>query len=179
VSRRRSRREKDNPESTLSGIVHRNIKAVIDVRRRAERAKPFRDRLADVLMHALIYCLWVLWNTGVIPNRHWFDPFPFVLLANVASIEAIFLTAFVLMSQKRMSMLADQRSDLDLQINLLSEHEVTRLIQLTEAIAKHLHVAEETMPELDELKQEVRPEVVLNVIESASQHPESGTPPTK
>jgi len=58
-----------------------------------------------------------------------FDPFPFNLLTMVVSLEAIFLSTFVLISQNRMGVMADKRADLDLQINLLSEHEITRLLK--------------------------------------------------
>ena len=74
------------------------------------------------------------------PGLRPFDPFPFVMLAMAASVEAIFLSTFVLISQNRMAELADKRADLDLQINLLSEHEITRLVKLLDAVAKRLGI---------------------------------------
>jgi uncharacterized membrane protein len=93
-----------------------------------------------------------------------FDP-TFVVLAMVASVEAIFLSTFVLITQNRMAREADRRADLDLQISLLSEHEVTRLITLVKAIAERLEVEASKNPELPELQQDVAPETVLDVME--------------
>ena len=86
----------------------------------------------------------------------------FVILATVASVEAIFLSTFVLISQNRAAVAADRRAELDLQINLLSEHEVTRLLTLTGAIADRLGVEEAEDPGLAELQENVAPEKVLD-----------------
>ncbi len=83
----------------------------------------------------------------------------------VASVEAIFLTTFVLMTQNRMSKEAEKRAELDLQISLLAEHEVTRLITLVKAIAEKLDLDASKDPELPELQQDVAPERVLDVME--------------
>ena len=83
----------------------------------------------------------------------------------VASVEAIFLSTFVLITQNRMAREADRRADLDLQISLLSEHKVTRLITLVKAIAERLEVEASKNPELPELQQDVAPETVLDVME--------------
>ena len=139
----------DGPE--LAGVVRRNIQALLEVRKRLERRKSRQEAIADaitrftgsmtfVYLHAAIFGGWILVNTGVVPGVRPFDPFPFVMLAMIASVEAIFLSTFVLISQNRMAALADKRADLDLQINLLSEHEITRLIELVDAIADHLGV---------------------------------------
>ena len=69
-----------------------------------------------------------------------FDPFPFVMLAMIASVEAIFLSTFVLISRNRQARLAERRAELDLQISLLAEHEITRLVERLEAVAEHLGV---------------------------------------
>jgi uncharacterized membrane protein len=82
-----------------------------------------------------------------------------------ASVEAIFLSTFVLISQNRMAALAEQRAELDLQINLLAEHEITRLVQIVSMIADRLQVSIPSEVDLHDIKQDVRPEVVLNEIE--------------
>jgi uncharacterized membrane protein len=101
---------------------------------------------------------------GVVPGVPLFDP-SLVILAMVASVEAIFLSTFILISQNLISVAADKRADLDLQISLLSEHEVTKLIALVSSIADHMGVRTEVDPEVDELKQDVAPEAVLDEIE--------------
>ena len=92
----------------------------------------------------------------------------------MASVEAIFLSTFVLISQNRMSAAADKRADLDLQISLLAEHEITRLVTLVSGIADRMGVNTEADAELDEIKQDVAPEAVLDEIEAkelqAEQH---------
>ena len=86
----------------------------------------------------------------------------------VASVEAIFLSTFVLISQNRMAAAADKRADLDLQISLLAEHEVTKLVTLVSAIADRLGRGDAVDHEFDEIKQDVAPEAVLDEIEAAN-----------
>jgi uncharacterized membrane protein len=92
----------------------------------------------------------------------------------MASVEAIFLSTFVLISQNRMAAAADKRADLDLQINLLAEHEVTKLITMVSAIADHLNIKTNIDTEIEELKQDVAPEAVLDEIEEEQKLPTSG-----
>jgi uncharacterized membrane protein len=76
----------------------------------------------------------------------------------------------VLISQNRMAALADRRAELDVQINLLAEHEITHLIELCDAMARRMGVHPEPgAPHLEELKKDVRPEAVLDEIEQAAQ----------
>ena len=159
----------------LNSALARNIHA-LQARRRAEQERaPRADRLAGavtaftgsmvfVYVHLVIVGVWVAVNIGLVPGAPKFDP-TFVILATAASVEAIFLSTFVLISQNRSSAAADRRADLDLQINLLAEHEVTRLIALTSAIAQKVGVEEEPDSELAELKRDVAPEAVLDTLE--------------
>jgi uncharacterized membrane protein len=92
----------------------------------------------------------------------------------VASVEAIFLSTFVLISQNRMAAAADKRADLDLQVSLLSEHEVTRLVTLVSGIADRMGVKTDADAELEEITRDVAPEAVLDELEEteaeAEQH---------
>ena len=97
-----------------------------------------------------------------------FDP-SFVILAMVASVEAIFLSTFVLISQNRMAAAADKRADLDLQINLLAEHELTKMAEMIAAIMVRLDVKTASDPEIEEIKKDVAPEAVLDQIEAQQQ----------
>jgi uncharacterized membrane protein len=110
-------------------------------------------------------------NLGWIPQLQ-FDP-TLVILAMFASVEAIFLSTFVLITQNRMAVQADLRADLDLQISLLAEHEVTRLISLVSAIAERMGVRVENDPELPELKRDVDPEQVLEKIQETEERSNS------
>jgi uncharacterized membrane protein len=94
----------------------------------------------SMLAHAVWFALWIVINTNLIPWIHAFDPFPFELLTMTVSLEAIFLALFVLASQNRLGKQADLRANLDLQIDLLVEREMTAVLQLLRDIASHLDV---------------------------------------
>jgi len=118
-----------------------------------------------VYIHLVFFGGWVLVNLGVFPGIPAFDG-SFVIMASLASVEAIFLSTFVLISQNRMATLADTRADLDLQMGLLAEHEITRLITLVAAMAEQMNVAAANNPELAELSQDVAPEKVIQKMEA-------------
>lgn len=154
---------RNNP--ALADVIERNINTMLDVRRTERARRRPQDRIADLLtrfsgnmwfvyVHIAWFAWWVADNRQWIPGRV-FDPFPFGLLTLVVSLEAIFLATFVLISQNRAAALADMRADLDLQIDLLAEYEVTQLLRLIVAIGKKLDVTECTAAELDELEQPV------------------------
>ncbi len=160
----------------LGRVLDRNIAALVARRRAAERSQRAQERLAErigrfagsmafVWIHAAIVLVWVGVNVGLLPGPR-FDA-DFVKLATAASVEAIFLSTFVLVMQNRMAAVADKRADLDLQISLLAEHEVTRLIRLVDAIAERIGVAEAREPGLGELKRDVEPDEVLDRLERA------------
>jgi uncharacterized membrane protein len=163
----------------MASVLARNIR-VMGVRRdQEEAAATLEERVAGaitrftgsmrfVYLHVVVFGLWIIANLGVVPGIPQFDP-SFVILAMAASVEAIFLSTFVLISQNRMSAAADKRAELDLQINLLAEHEVTKIVALLSAIADRMNVRTEVDPEVDELKQNVAPEAVLNEIEERPQ----------
>ncbi len=110
----------------------------------------FTGSLKFVGLHAVVYGFWVLINLNLIPIFKPFDPYPFLLLSMVVSVEAIFLSTFVLMKQNRMSHRAEQLEHLDLQINLLAEREMTMVLQLLQRIAARLgvHASGEHIEEL-------------------------------
>src|SRR3954452_22760346 len=159
----------------LGSVLEGNIR-VLERRRALEAAKAsFEERLAAaitrftgsmrfVYLHLAVFGAWIVANLGVIAGMPQFDP-SFVILAMTASVEAIFLSTFVLISQNRMAASADKRAELDLQISLLAEHEVTKLVAMVCAIADRLGLETEVDQELAELKQDVAPEVVLDEIE--------------
>jgi len=159
----------------LAGVVHKNIASLVEMRTAEERKKSLQEKSADVLtrfsgsmvfvyVHAIWFGLWLALNTGWLGSDP-FDPFPYSLLTLIVSLEAIFLSTFVLISQNHAGKLADRRADLDLQINLLSEHEITRLLNLMDAVADHLGVDIGERPEVEELKKDVGAEQVLGEIE--------------
>jgi uncharacterized membrane protein len=107
--------------------------------------------------------LWVAINVGPLIPR--WDP-SFAILGTVASIEAIFLSTFILIRQNRMADADRKHADLDLQVSLLAEHEVTKVVAIVTAIADHLGLEPDLdREELEELKQHVAPETVLDKLE--------------
>ncbi len=129
----------------LSSSLKRNIEA-LEGRRRQEAASATRqERLAEaitsftgsmrfVYLHLALYAVWILANLGIVSGVPKFDP-SFVILAMESSVEAIFLSTFVLISQNRTAAASDKRADLDLHINLLAEHELTKLVPSVIAFA--------------------------------------------
>jgi uncharacterized membrane protein len=112
----------------LASVLARNIRTLQERRRREEASATLEERVAGaitrfsgsmrfVYLHIVVYGFWILANLGVVPGVPAFDP-SFVVLAMVASVEAIFLSTFILMTQNRMSAAADKRAELDLQISL-------------------------------------------------------------
>ena len=93
-----------------------------------------------LLLHMLWFAGWIVANMGWIAGIEPFDPFPFPFLTMTVSLEAIFLALLVLASQNRLARQSDKRSELDLQIDLLAEREMTAVLQLLRDIAVHLQV---------------------------------------
>jgi len=161
--------EKDNP--ALSHVIERNIRTIIHLRTRAARERSLQSRIADAItsfsgrmifayVHILWFGVWILVNTGWFGVQP-FDPFPYGLLTMVVSLEAIFLSTFVLISQNRLGEETERRADLDLHIGLLTEHELTRVLQMLDIIQEKLGIVDHANSELADLEMETRPEDVL------------------
>ena len=165
----------------LSSVLERNIHALNERRSREEKQATAQEKLAEaitrftgsmlfVYIHLAIFGFWIIANLGWVPVvRKWDESF--VVLAMWASVEAIFLSTFVLISQNRMQAAADKRADLDLQISLLAEHEVTKLVTLVSAMAERMGVRTEVDKELGDITQDVAPEAVLDEIEATDSNP--------
>ena len=162
--------------SGLSPVLERNIRALQRRREREEAEASAEERVAEMItrftgsmrfvyLHLALFGFWIAANLGWIPGVPAWDP-SFVVLAMIASVEAIFLSTFVLISQNRMSAAADKRADLDLQVSLLAEHEVTKLVTLVSAIADRMGVRTEADAELGEITRDVAPEAVLDELEA-------------
>jgi uncharacterized membrane protein len=168
------------PPPGMARVVESNIRTLLARHHQEERQADWQDRLAGritfftgsmrfVGLHLILFGLWIVANLPGVPLPH-FDP-TYVGLAMVASVEAIFLSTFILITQNRMAAQAQKRADLDLQISLLAEHEITRLIILTSAMAEHLGIEPVQDPELEELAQDVAPEQVLDTMETLQNQP--------
>ena len=161
----------------LGSVLARNMARMEERRTREAAEASVSERISDritrfagsmtfVAVHAVAYGVWLAVNLGAIPGLKPFDP-SFVVLAMEASVEAIFLSTFVLISQNRMMGAAAKQSALDLQINLLAEHELTRLVTLVDAMATKMGVDVLDRDELREIEEDVSPEAVLDGLEGA------------
>lgn len=98
------------------------------------------------IVHVVWFAAWITINVGIVPDVPAFDPYPFNFLTLVVSLESIFLSIWILISQNEMMRLADRRAHLDLQINMLAEQESTAAIRMLQRISERLGIdTEETV----------------------------------
>ena len=161
-------------EKHLATIIEENIRTIAALRQSADVHRTTQERLADfvtefsgrmafVYFHIVWFGIWIVYNLGLFGSQP-FDPFPYGLLTMIVSLEAIFLATFVLISQNRLSVEADRRADLDLQIGLLAEYEMTRVLKMLDAIQDQMGIENDSDTELIDLEKHVHPEDVLEEI---------------
>jgi uncharacterized membrane protein len=126
---------------------HRN-----PLERFVDRLNTFAGSTPFLVVHAVWFGIWILWNSGLFAVTR-FDPFPFGLLTMVVSLEAIFLSIFVLMAQQRESAIAELREELSLQVSLRVEQEVTKTLQLVAGLYTRMGHRVSDDPELHRMLQ--------------------------
>jgi len=162
-----------NPK--LADVIERNIGIIELLHREADERRTTQECVADAItafsgsmsflyVHLVWFAGWVVVNVGLVPGVRPFDPFPFGFLTMVVSLEAIFLATFVLISQNRQSAVSEEREALDLQIDLLAEYEITRMLRLVDKMAEHMGIEDAYDAEIDQLVEPVAPEVILSEI---------------
>ena len=165
----------DNP--ALSNVIQRNIRKIIRVRQKSIREQGLQDRIANAMttfsgsmiffyVHIAWFLIWFLLNTGHLGIPP-FDPYPYGFLTMVVSLEAIFLATFVLISQNLLAKEAERLTDLGLHTGLLTEHELTRVLQMLHSIQTTLGISNNEDSDLADadLEMETNPEDVLAEIE--------------
>ncbi len=166
--------EAQSPDARLADVVQRNIEALVSMQKREEEARSPSDRVADALthfsgsmvfvyLHLLWFIAWFSINLGLTPLKP-IDEYPFGLLTLVVSLESIFLSTFLLISQNRQALLSDRRADLDVQIDLLAEHEITRILSIVSAVAAKLEVQLPETEEVRELEKDTEPSALLEAL---------------
>ena len=140
-----------------------NIQMVADLERKFLEKRTRVERISDaiggfagsmtfVVLHIVIFALWFIVNNRMIPALPAFDPFPYTFLNMAVSVEAVLLSTFVLMKQNSMSRRSEQRDHLTLQIDMLTEQETTKNLQLLRLICDHLGIKGVRLdPEVKEL----------------------------
>ena len=139
-----------SPSHAADHPISRNIETIMRIEEEAHARRNFLDRLGDsisgVAGSAWFVLVHALWFAGWIAANHWmaepFDPFPHNFLTFVVSLEAVFLSGFIINSQRHIKRLSDQRAHVNLQIDLLAEAEMTKVLQYVGAIARKLGIDE-------------------------------------
>jgi uncharacterized membrane protein len=161
-----------NLEHTQSHIdsMARQEQEFLQKRTLSERAGDAVAALAGslvfVMIHVLLVLTWILINVQGVQWIPRFDPYPFSLLGMIVSVEAVVLSSFILMRQNRMSKRAERRDHLNLQVDLISEKEITKLLQMVRAICERMglkNIAEDK--ELREFSQATSVETLTQRLE--------------
>lgn len=145
-------------------IARKNIEQIAQLEATTKRASSFSDRISDfvsdfcgsfvfVYVHIAWFGAWFILNSRYVSPRIRFDPYPYEFLTLIVSLEAIFLSTFLLISQNRQAKIAERRNHLDLQVNILAEQENSKMLCMLEAIHSQLGI-EARDPELSALKTE-------------------------
>lgn len=172
---------------TGEDVTRQNVRAMHQLEEAAGARRSGADRAAAVIarfcgsmvfvwIHVALFAAWIAYNT--LPWFKPFDPYPFTFLTLIVSLEAIFLSTFILISQNYDMRVSERRNQLDLQINLLAEQENTKALQLLERIAKKVgaHMSDDT--QVRALEEATRPDSLARQIEEAYRD-ETGEPAPK
>jgi uncharacterized membrane protein len=163
----------DRKADSVDQLTQRNIEAVRDLEEAAKQERTASDRVAEVVanfcgsmtfvwVHVVWFGIWILIN--VLPGLPHIDPFPFTFLTLVVSLEAIFLSTFILISQNQDTKISERRNLLDLQINLLSEQENTQMLMMLRAIAEKVGANPSRDDQVRALSEETKPQQLVEQI---------------
>jgi len=132
------------------------------------RKRSFLTRISDKLtafcgstyflvFHVIFFTSWILVNTGLIPGIGVFDEFPFGLLTMVVSLEAIFLSIFVLVSQNRSAHITTVRDEVDMKVNMIAEEEISKILKVLAEMRIHMGIKKKD-DELEEMTKRINTE---------------------
>ena len=122
----------------------------------ADRMIGLASSTAFLVIHAVLFVIWILWNIPGVPLPQ-FDPYPYGMLTTIVSLEAIFLSIFVLMTQSRESKIGELREEVTLQVNLRIEEEVTKTLHLVAGLYSRLGLKLADDPELKSMLEPLDP----------------------
>jgi len=174
IAKSRGARSSATNNGSVDQLTQKNVEAILRLEEAANQQRSRSELIAEgiarfcgsmkfVWVHVIWFSVWVLINS--FPGVKHLDPFPFTFLTLVVSLEAIFLSTFILISQNHDTRISERRNHLDLQINLLSEQENTKMIEMLQAIAKKVGADLNHDYHLEQLSQETQPEKLLQQIE--------------
>lgn len=159
---------------TEAELTRQNVQAIAKLEQATKEQRTRADRIAErianfcgsmrfVWVHIVWFGGWLLVNT--MPGLPHFDAFPFTFLTLVVSLEAIFLSTFILINQNDQTRLSEKRNHLDLQINLLTEQENTKMLRLLDEIATKVGVDVKADPDLSVLEEATQPDMLEKQID--------------
>ena len=151
-------------KSVHEKMLHERRERIRSFKAKMDSERSFTDKIADFMtesfgtvmffsVNALFFGIWMLINTGLIASLPVYDPFPYGLLTMLVSLEAIFLSVIVLISQNRAARVAELREEIDLQVNVKAEQEITKLLIILDRVHDHLGLPPEDDEELVMMKQ--------------------------
>jgi uncharacterized membrane protein len=175
TSESRSTQKVASKKASADDLTRRNVELIRKLEDSAKEERTSSDLVAETIanfcgsmtfvwVHVVWFGLWILIN--VVPGIKHIDPFPFTFLTLVVSLEAIFLSTFILISQNHDTKISERRNHLDLQINLLSEQENTKMIAMLQAIADKVGADFNQDSHLQALSEETEPEKLVELIEA-------------
>ena len=155
----------------------RNVAAILALEQKERESRSLAERFSDrltneagrigfIAAHGIWFGGWMLFNSSIISTTPKFDPFPCALLTLIVSLEAIFLSLFILMSQNRATRQADARSHLDLQINLLAEQEATKMLTMLQSLCAYHKLSIADDPDLAHLQAPTEPARLLDELKA-------------
>jgi uncharacterized membrane protein len=130
--------------------------------------------ILSVELHITVFALWALINTGVLPVVPVFDPYPFGFLTVIISMEAIFLALLILISQNRQAAVADLREEMNFQITLQSEQEITKLLKLIKEMHESQGFSSKKDYELEKMVKKLDPDKMEKEIEREFEDTQAG-----
>jgi len=165
--------------NSVDQLTERNVEVIRELEEAAKEERTRTDRFAEAIanfcgsmtfvwVHVVWFGIWILIN--VIPRLPHIDPFPFTFLTLVVSLEAIFLSTFILISQNHDSKISERRNHLDLQINLLSEQENTQMLVMLRAIAEKVGANISRDHQVEALSEETKPQRLVKQIKSREEN---------
>ena len=160
---------------SVEELTEQNVDKVSQLEESARLCRTTTDRMAEAIanfcgsmtfvwVHVVWFGGWIVLN--LIPGVPHFDQFPFTFLTLVVSLEAIFLSTFILISQNLETRISERRSHLDLQLNMLSEQENTKMITILQAIAEKVGADLSHDPHLAALSEDTVPERLVEQIKA-------------
>ncbi len=176
-------------DAEVRALTRKNIEAVRHLQDAAQAKRTAGDRVADLItkfcgstafvwIHIAWFGGWIVMNTlkrfGIA-----FDPYPYELLTLVVSLEAIFLSTFILISQNRQQLISERRNHLDLQINMLSEQENTAMLRMLQAIVDHHGIEIEGAKDIRVMEKATHPELLADEIDRELEPDDHGKKMTK